>query len=774
MTIAVGQSIPRIDGQEKVTGRALYASDLKLPNMAHGKILRSPHAHAKIVRIDARRAEAMSGVVAVLTRENLTANAPYFGTYIKDQPIVALEKVRYVGDIVAAVAATDEKIAEKALGEIEVEYEELPALFDVDAALAENAPAIHDENPARKDPKYGYGASLLRHDDTNIFYHFHYERGDVERALKESERVFTETYYLSGAQHYPMESHVCVADDRGEEITVWSATQTPFPLRQEIARMFGLPLSRVRVIVPYVGGGYGAKSGVKNEALAVALSRLAKRPVRIYLSADETFKTLSDPGAKVTITTGVKNDGTFVARRCEIYFDGGAYANSGPTVTERAGYRAHGPYRIPNVKTDAYCVYTNKVPGGAFRGFGGPQVSFAYESQADTIARQLNIDAVELRLKNLLGKGESYTAGNIVIDCDLKNELKTIAEAIGWKEKPEPSKTPGVRRGKGIACAVKDGGGVNKEANAMVQILIDGSALLFLGSVEIGQGVRTALMQVVAEELSLPPGKIQVAPLDSAFTPFDRGTHASSAITVMGQAVQAAARDAREKLLGLAAEVFEAPASEIALEDGQLLFGGKKAAVSEVMRRHFGDLEGEITGRGRFKVERREDAPLGYPATFWENGLAAAEVEVDEKTGEIRLLNYVSLTDAGTMINPLHCRGQEEGSVLFGIGHALYEELVYRDSQLANPNLMDYRLPRFRDLPRKFHSIIVEEGGGTGPFGAKGIGEGGTLAAAAAICNAVYDATGVRLYKVPLTGQRVWTALAEKPGAKRESKSWLE
>jgi len=767
VTIAVGQSIPRIDGQEKVTGRALYASDLKLPNMAHGKILRSPHAHAKIVRIDARRAEAMSGVVAVLTRENLTANAPYFGTYIKDQPIVALEKVRYVGDIVAAVAATDEKIAEKALGEIEVEYEELPALFDVDAALAENAPAIHDENPARKDPKYGYGASLLRHDDTNIFYHFHYERGDVERALKESERVFTETYYLSGAQHYPMESHVCVADDRGEEITVWSATQTPFPLRQEIARMFGLPLSRVRVIVPYVGGGYGAKSGVKNEALAVALSRLAKRPVRIYLSADETFKTLSDPGAKVTITTGVKNDGTFVARRCEIYFDGGAYANSGPTVTERAGYRAHGPYRIPNVKTDAYCVYTNKVPGGAFRGFGGPQVSFAYESQADTIARQLNIDAVELRLKNLLGKGESYTAGNIVIDCDLKNELKTIAEAIGWKEKPEPSKTPGVRRGKGIACAVKDGGGVNKEANAMVQILIDGSALLFLGSVEIGQGVRTALMQVVAEELSLPPGKIQVAPLDSAFTPFDRGTHASSAITVMGQAVQAAARDAREKLLALAAEVFEAPASEIALEDGQLLFGGKKAAVSEVMRRHFGDLEGEITGRGRFKVERREDAPLGYPATFWENGLAAAEVEVDEKTGEIRLLNYVSLTDAGTMINPLHCRGQEEGSVLFGIGHALYEELVYRDSQLANPNLMDYRLPRFRDLPRKFHSIIVEEGGGTGPFGAKGIGEGGTLAAAAAICNAVYDATGVRLYKVPLTGQRVWTALAEKPGAKR-------
>jgi CO/xanthine dehydrogenase Mo-binding subunit len=767
MPVTVGQSVPRIDGREKVTGRAVYASDLKLPNMAHGKILRSSYAHARIVRIDTRRALALAGVVAVLTRENLMSGAPFYGTYIKDQPIVALDKVRYIGDVVAAVAATDERIADKALAAIEVEYEELPALPDVDAALAQGAAMIHDEKPARKDPRYGYGASVVRHDATNIFYHFHYERGDVERGLKESDRVFTETFYLAGAQHYPMESHACIADDRGEEITVWAGTQTPFPLRQEIARMFGLPQSRVRVIVPYVGGGYGAKSGVKYEALAVALSRLAQRPVRLRVSAEETFKTLSDPSAKVTITTGVKNDGTFVARRCEVYFDGGAYANSGPTVTERAGYRAHGPYRIPHVKTDAYCVYTNKVPGGAFRGFGGPQVSFAYESQADTIARALNIDAVELRLKNLLDRGELYTAGNIPIDCDLKSELKNLAGAIGWGQKSEPAQKPGFRRGKGIACAVKDGGGVNKEANAKVQILIDGSALLFLGSVEIGQGVRTALMQVVAEELSLPPAKIQVAPLDSASTPFDRGTHASSAITVMGQAVQAAARDARAQLLALAAELFEAPAEQMKLADGRVSCGGKEASFGEILRRHFGDLEGEITGRGRYKVERRDDAPLGYPATFWENGLAAAEVEVDE-AGAVKLLNYVSLTDAGKMINPGHCLGQEEGSVLFGIGHALYEELVYSDGQLVNPTVMDYHLPRFHDLPGKFHSIIVEEGGGTGPFGAKGIGEGGTLAAAAAICNAVYDATGVRVYHVPLTGQRVWSALAKKSGKRGE------
>jgi CO/xanthine dehydrogenase Mo-binding subunit len=763
LVLTVGQNFPRIDGAEKVTGRALYASDIRLPGMAHAKILRSPLPHARIRRVDATKAASIPGVVAVLTRDNLDIGSPYYGAYIKDQPIVALEKVRYVGDVVAAVAATAEKIAERAVHEIEVDYEELPAIYRVEDALSASAVIIHDENPARKDPKYGHGASLVRHEPSNIFYHFHYERGDLERAFNESDQVFEETYSLSSAQHYPLESHVSVADFQSDQVNLWSGSQTPFPLRQEIARMFGLPLSRVRVMVPYIGGGYGAKSGIKYEALAVALSRLAKTPVRLSLSADETFKTLCDPSAKVTIKTGVNRNGTFVVRHCEVYLNGGAYANSGPTVTERAGYRAHGPYRIPHVRTNCYCVYTNTVPGGAFRGFGGPQVSFAYESHLDMIAHHLKIDPVELRLKNLLDKGELYTAGNIPIDCDLKSELKVLAENIGWG-KPSPVKNngSGVKRGKGIACAVKDGGGVNKEANAAVKILIDGSVVLFLGAVEIGQGVRTALMQVAAEELSVRPERVQVAPLDSAYTPFDRGTHASSAITVMGKAVQGAAQDARAKLMAIAAEVFDAPAATIRLERGRIFAGEQSASIDEVMRRYFGDLEGEILGSGRFKVSRRDDAPLGYPATFWENGLAAAEVEVDEMTGIVKVVNYVSLTDAGKMINPLHCRGQEEGSVLFGIGHGLYEQLVYRDGQLVNPNLVDYRLPRFRDLPASFHSIIVEEGGGTGPFGAKGIGEGGTLAAAAAICNAVYDATGVRLYTVPLTGQRIWAACAKE------------
>jgi CO/xanthine dehydrogenase Mo-binding subunit len=671
--------------------------------------------------------------------------------------------VRYEGDIVAAVAAKDEKVAERAVDAIEVDYEELPAVFQIEDALSDKAVIIHDENSTRKEPNYGYGASVIRHDSSNIFFHFHYERGDIESGFKNSDHVVEETYELSSAQHYPLESHVCVADFQNEQVTLWTGNQTPFPLRDEIASMFGLALNSVRVIVPYVGGGYGSKSGIKLEAIAVALSRLAKKPVRMNMTADETFKTLCDPGAQVRIKTGLKKDGTFVARHCEVYLNGGAYANSGPTVTERAGYRAHGPYRIPHVQTDAYCVYTNTVPSGAFRGFGGPQVSFAYESHLDMIADSLKLDPLQLRLKNLLEKGELYTAGNIPIDCDLKSELRLVAQKIGWGE-PVKNSREGVKRGKGIACAVKDGGGVNKEANAAVKVLIDGSVILFVGSVEIGQGVRTALMQVAAEELSIQPELVRVAPLDSSYTPFDRGTHASSAITVMGNAVRAAAQDAYAKLVSIAAEVFHVPESNIRLETGKIFAGEHSASIGEVMRCYFRDLEGEILGSGRFKVSRRDDAPLGYPATFWENGLAAAEVEVDEKTGHVKIVNYVSLTDAGKMINPLHCRGQEEGSVLFGIGHALYEQIVYWDGQFINPNLVDYHLPRFRDLPRSFQSIVLEEGSGSGPFGAKGIGEGGTLAAAAALCNAVYDATGVRMYSVPLTGQRIWKACKEKKG----------
>jgi CO/xanthine dehydrogenase Mo-binding subunit len=762
---AVGISLRRIDGAEKVAGQAIYTGDLRLPGMAYAKVLRSPLAHARIRRIDATKAVALPGVLAVLTRDNLNVVANSFGAYVRDQQILATEKVRYAGDMVAAVAATDGAIAEDAVKLIDIEYEELPAVFTVEEALQQGAPLVHETLEGRKDPGYGRGGAHIVHDKSNICFHFRHHRGDVEEGFRNADFVYEDTFSFPSAQHYPMEPHVSVAQFEGDVLTIWSATQSPFPVRQELARIFGLPFSAVRIIVPYVGGGYGAKSGIKTEGIAACLSRLCGRPVRLAFGADETFKTLCQPRARMTVKTGVNKDGTFIARHCVVYLNGGAYANSGPSVTEKAGYRAHGPYRVPHLLTDAYSVYTNTVPAGAFRGFGGPQVAFAYETHIDMIAQRLGMDAYEIRMKNLLDKGESFSAGDTPVDCDLKAGLKQVADAIGWSTQNNSRAQSGSKqRGIGIASAMKDGGGTNKPANAAVKIFNDGSALLSTGSVEVGQGMRTAFLQVVAEELSLPPDKVRVAALDTHYTPFDKGTNASSATSVMGRAVLQATRDARQQFIEAAASVFRVKTEQIRLENGMALCGEQKLTFREVMQRHFQDTEGEIWGRGFFKVSKDENIPLGSPSPFWEIGFGAAEVEVDTDTGEVKVLRYVSLTDAGKMINPLQCHAQDEGAAVFGLGQALFEDLAYQDGQLLNDSLVDYRLPRFTDLPQTFTTFIMEGGGGPGPYGAKGMGEGGILAVAPAIGNAVYAATGTRLQTVPLAPELVRNALSRKIG----------
>ena len=760
---AVGISIRRIDGTEKVAGQALYTGDLHLPGMAIAKVLRSPVAHARIRGIDATKARAVPGVLAVLTRDNSNVASNAFGAYVRDQQILATERVRYVGDMVAAVAAIDDAVAAEALKLIEVDYDELPAVYSVEDALADEAPLVHEKLENRKDPGYGRGGTHIVHERSNICFHFRHERGDVESGFREADQIFEDSFYFPSAQHYPMEPHICVAQFEGDVLTVWSATQSPFPVRQELARVFGLPFSAVRVIVPYVGGGYGAKSGIKTEGIAACLSRMIGRPVKLAFGADETFKTICQPRAKITLKTGVKKDGTFVARRCDVYLNGGAYANSGPSVTEKAGYRAHGPYRIPHVLTNAYSVYTNTVPAGAFRGFGGPQVAFAYESHIDMIAERLGVDPFELRMKNLLDQGENFSPGDTPIDCDLKAGLKNVAQAIGWDARPNGQKNSGSKKiGIGIATAMKDGGGTNKPANAAVTIFNDGSVLLSTGSVEIGQGMRTAFLQVVAEELSVPPEKVRVAALDTHYTPFDKGTNASSATSIMGQAVQKAARDARRQFLEAASAVLKAPVGEVGLENGLAVYGQQKVSFREIMQRYFRDSEGEIWGRGYFKVGKDENVPLGYPSPFWEIGLGAAEVEVDTETGEVKVLRYVSLTDAGKMIHPLQCHAQDEGAAVFGLGQALFEDLVYQGGELINGSLIDYRLPRFDDVPPAFKTFIMEGGGGPGPYGAKGMGEGGILPVAPAVANAVFAAVGKRLQAVPLTPGIVWEAINKR------------
>lgn len=756
-TIA-GTSVHRVDGLEKVTGKAIYTSDVVLPGMAHARILRSPVAHAKLVRVDASKAKELPGVIATLTRDDIqTFNYKYGATY-KDQSIVAVDKVRYVGDPVAAVLADDPATAEQALELIEVEYEELPKVCDIDEATAPDAPLVHEAGVARVELRGSVYGAPERFNGTNICYYLTFGRKDVEKGFAQADHIFEDTFRFQKVQHYSLEAHNNLAYYDGERLTVWASCQDPFTLRDHLSGIFRLPLSRVRVIVPYVGGGYGGKLYVKAEPISAALSWLTRRPVKLQLSVNESFKTVTRHAARVTVKTGVSKNGKLIARDCQVYMDTGAYADAGPRVTQKAAYRSLGPYKIPFANVEAYGVYTNTVPAGAFRGFGALQVTWAYESQMDMIADRLGIDPLELRLNNLLKKGDPYTVGDTAVDCDLAEGLLKVADAIRWQEKSAKANSA-----KGLSCCIKDAGGTYKVAGATVKMSSDGSVVLLTGTVEVGQGPRTALSQVVAEELSMPLEQITVAQLDTDVTPYDISTSASSSMVVMGTAVQRAAQDVKKQLLLCAAKLLKEKAGNLRLHNGQVFKGERPALTyTKVIVDFFGSKAGEIIGKGLYKDKRNPKAVLGSTTTFWEIGWGGVEVEVDPDTGVVHLRNYVSACDAGKAINPEQCIGQDEGAVLFGIGHTLKEEMVYEDGQLLNGNLVDYSVPRFEDLPDALETILIENGNGPGPFGSKGIGEGGLLPVASAVANAVSRAVGVRVKELPLTPPKVWRALQAK------------
>jgi len=753
-----GKEARRVDGIEKVTGKALYTGDLQLPGMAYAKILRSPLAHARLIKVDASKAHELTGVITTLTRDDIRDFNYKYGATYKDQSIVAVDKVRYVGDPVAAVLAEDPALAEEALNLIDVEYDELPKVTNIEEAMAPGTIQVHEGDVARAELRGSVYGAPERFNGTNICYYLGFSRGDVEKGFAESDFIYEDTFRFQKVQHYSLEAHVNIAYYDGDKLTVWASCQDPFTLRDHLAGIFRLSLSRVRVIVPYVGGGYGGKLYVKAEPISAALSWKTRRPVKLALSVSESFKTVTRHPARVTVKTGVAKDGRLLARECQVYMDTGAYADAGPRVTQKAGYRALGPYKIPYVKVDAHAVYTNTVPAGAFRGFGALQVTWAYESQMDMIAERLGLDPLDLRLKNLLKKGDLYTAGDTPVDCDLKEGLVKVADAIGWREK---SAKP--NRAKGISCCIKDAGGTYKVAGATVKMSSDGSVVLLTGTVEVGQGPRTALSQVVAEELAMSMDEITVAQLDTDVTPYDISTSASSSMVVMGTAVQRAAQDVKKQLLQCAARVLKQKVDHLVLSEGKIHLGEREGIpYGKVIVDFFGSKAGEIIGKGLYKDKRSAKAILGSTTTFWEVGWGAVEVEVDPETGVIRLLNYVSAADAGKAINPDQCIGQDEGAVMFGIGHTLMEEMVYEDGQLLNPNLVDYRVPMFEDLPQHLHTILLENGNGPGPFGSKGLGEGGLLPVASAVANAVSRAVGVRIQTLPLTPPNVWRALEEK------------
>ncbi|OGQ77950.1 MAG: hypothetical protein A3F90_18990 [Deltaproteobacteria bacterium RIFCSPLOWO2_12_FULL_60_19] len=753
----VGTSLARLDGVEKVTGKAIYTGDVTLPGMGFAKVLRSPVPHARLARIDARKAESLPGVFSVLTRDDFKGINSRYGAIHKDQSIVATDKVRYAGDPVAAVLAMDEMTAEEALSLIDVEYEDLPAITSIEEGIAEGAPLVHEQWFGKAELRGSSYGAPDKFKGTNICSHFGYSRGDVGTAFAKSAYVFEDVFRFPKVQHYSLEPHTMIANFDQDHLTVWSSCQDPFGLRDQLAGIFNLPLSHVRIVVPYVGGGYGGKLYVKAEPIAAALSWKARRAVKLVMGVGESFKTVTRHSARVRIKSGLTKDGRLLARECEIYMNTGAYADAGPRVTQKAGYRALGPYRIPDAKIDAYCVYTNTVPAGAFRGFGSVQVAWAYESHTDLIAERLGIDAVEFRLKNLLKKGEPYTPGDTPVDCDLKEGLVKVAKALNWTGRSKPG------AGKGLSVCLKDAGGTFKIAGATVRMSSDGSVILLTGTVEVGQGSKTALSQVVAEELSLGLERISVAQLDTDVTPYDVSTSASSSMTVMGLAVQRAAQDAKKQLFEAAAGALGCKIRELKLKDGKVHAGrGKSLAYGGVITEYFGSKAGEIIGRGIYRDIRTKKAALGATTTFWEVGWGGAEVEVDRETGAIQLRKYVSVADVGKAINPLQCEGQDEGGVVFGLGHTLFEEMVYEDGQLLNPNLVDYRVPKFGDLPEEFASTLIENGNGPGPFGAKGMGEGGLLPVASAISGAIANTIGIRFYDLPITPEKVWRALQAK------------
>jgi len=747
----VGTPSGRVDGIEKVTGQAKYTGDISLPGLLEGRVLRSPFPHAAIEWIDASKAEALPGVVAVLTRDDLSDINPYYGHCLRDRPLIAIDRVRYVGEPVAVVAAESRAIANEALSLIEVGYKEVPRLATVQDALAPGALLLHEDVAGVGEFHEMVGVG--KEEKSNVCHHEHFEKGDAPKGFAEADEIIDETYEFPMIYHYTMEPHTTVARVTREGITLWTSSAHPFLVRAELAHMFGYPHSKVEVIVPYVGGAFGGKSYFKIEPMVVAMARKTDgRPVRVAQSVSESMLTIRRHSATCRIRTGVKRDGTLIAREAEVLMDTGAYADNGPRVAKRAASRIHGPYKIKHCKVDILAVYTNTVPAGSMRSIGGPQTIWALECHMDSIARRLAIDPLEFRLRNLLKPGEELRAGARPIDADLAMGANIAARGIGWGQL---KKTPG--RGLGIAIGVSDSEAMPVSV-ALVRLLAYGSVMVIAGSTEVGQGARTVLSQIVAEELDVPMKQVTMQGTDTLFTPFDRSTGASRSTTVMGNAVKAAAQDLRQQIIDAAAETLKVNAQELDLKNGEVICGDHRLPYGKVVSLFFGMSGGELIGRGYIRPGAGMDTKLPI---FWETGMGGVDLEVDMETGSLKLNKFVSVADVGKAINPRQCEGQDEGAAIQGLGHTLFESLVFDNGQPLNPNLIDYRVPFMTDLPEVFDSELVENGDGPGPYGAKGMGESGIVSIAPAIANAVVDATGVRIRQLPLTPERVWYALRD-------------
>ena len=772
---AVGLSVPQLEGDDKLCGSAQYIADLHRPGMLHGAILQSPHAHARIRGYDLSAARALPGVRAIVTGDDLDERHR-MGAFIKDEPAFAKGKVRYVGEIVAAVAADSEAIAREATRLIHVDYDELPAVVDPAVALAPGAAIIH-ENSA------GYVKVFDAGTDGNLCSRTVFTSGDVDAAWSECDAVVESTFQTQAQAHLSLEPVGALAEiEAGGRITLWSANQSVFRVQASVCESLGLPMTRLRCLTPRVGAGFGNKMEAHVQPVVVLLAMKARRTVRLVLSREEDFETVrARHPFTIRIKTGATRDGTLVAREIELLLDGGAYGDDSPGVLGYALLMQCGPYRIPHVRAHGRVAYTNKLRFGAFRGFGVPQVTFASESQLDELAAQLGIDRIALRRRNMLVPGDPWFGGQAIRSNGLAECLAIVERESGWNTPlpgPSPDAPAGqrLRRGRGIALSAHISGLL--ASGAIVRLLEDGSVLLNTGAVDIGQGSNTVLTQICAEALQLPVERVAIASPDTDGSPYNWGTTASRVTYVAGRSVVGAAAEIERQLKRHAGEMLEC-----GVDDLELLPGGKVAIKGVAQKAvSFADISGRahwatggpLIGTHSWVFDEKTFDPkraaaLGLPfaqiGVFSFNALAV-EVELDEATGQVRVVGAWSACDIGRAINPAMASGQIEGAFVQGMGYALVEEMVWDGARLANPSLMDYKIPTMAELPETLEAYLVESEEPSGPFGAKSVGELGINGVAAAIANAVADAAGVRLRRLPLTGERVLLGLldaAEKP-----------
>jgi CO/xanthine dehydrogenase Mo-binding subunit len=772
----VGKSVPRIDAFEKVTGKAKYIEDLKLPGMLCAKVLRSPYPHARIVKINIAKAEKLSKVRAVITGKDAPEERLRY--FIRDRYILARDVVRFVGEPVAAVAADTAEIAEEALDLIEVEYEQLPAVFDAEEAMKTDPPVVI--HPGLFNYSRGpllYPLYRFEPDLPNVYVHRPIRKGDVEKGFQESDLILENRFSLPMAQHSCLERHNAIAQPEPDGgLTVWVPTHMLYGQKANLCRLLSLTPSKLRVISLYVGGCFGGKAKVSVPGIAALLALKTGKPVRLVFNRDEVFIDGNSREAMIIyIKDGVKADGTLLVREIRLILNAGAYSGTTIQVAKNAAFGAVGSYRVPNFKLDSYAVATNGPPTGAFRGFGSTEVIWAIESQMDMIAEELDIEPLEIRKKNLLTEGEEDICGMITHSIGARECLDKVAEWIEWDKKTSLGEGPW-KIGKGIALANK----YSMPATlSVVNIKVHQDATIEVRSSahEVGQGGSTALAQIAAEEFGTSIDKIKMVSPDTSITPFDAGTVSSRTTFHVGNALRIACQDAKRQIFEMVSEKARVPPENLYIKDGMVYVKGndKEIRISELFAPggylfRGGELLGTGTYSGPIEYEDPETGQGKRTVAFYAHGANAVEVMVNEETGEVKVLRIGACFDMGQPINPKLCEGQMEGGAGMGLGTALYEEMVLENGVVANSNFLDYKIPSSMDLPtcENVKSMIVTAPHREGPFGAKGFSEGAMVALSPAIANAISRATGVRIRDLPITKEKVLKQLKRITGQRNK------